>query len=71
MCDQGFSRIDRVNNTMQAHIFVLLNADSIDERVWEIVEKKKALSDYLIDNKENEFADENLNDSLKAIIQDL
>ena len=72
MFDQGTDRIWRVNNDRPAFITVLLCGDTIDERVQEIIERKKELGEYLVDGVEfsgqinNKFDDE-----LRAIIRDL
>ena len=49
---QSTDRIWRVNNTRPAYIKVLIDSDTIDERVMELVETKKELGDILIDGKE-------------------
>lgn len=71
MFQQGCDRIYRVTNTRPAFIKVLICKDTIDERVWKIVETKKDLGDYLVDGKENSFADESLAKELKDIVLDL
>lgn len=63
---QSCDRIWRVNNTRPAFITVLVCKDTIDERVQEIVETKKDLSDYMLDNVDNSLAVE-----LRNIIKDL
>ena len=51
---------------------ILICKDTIDERVREIVETKKDLSDYMIDGVENELAvSEQLSSEMRRIIQDL
>jgi len=62
--DQQFSRVYRVNNTRPAFVKVLATAGTIDERVWEIVNRKKNTADYLVDGK---VSDEMMED-LKSII---
>ena len=52
MFDQGTDRIWRVNNERPAFITVLLCADTIDERVQQIIETKKELGEYLVDGVE-------------------
>lgn len=72
MFDQGTDRIWRVNNTRPAFVTVLLCADTIDERVQQIIETKKELGEYLVDGVE--FSDQvnsRLDDELRAIIRDL
>ena len=63
-------RIWRVNNTREAIITVLACTDSIDERVREIVETKKDLSDFVVDGKENAISDA-LARELRNIIMNL
>ena len=53
---QSTDRIWRITNKMPAFVTVLTCADTIDDRVREIVETKKDLSDYIVDGKENEIA---------------
>lgn len=65
--DQCFSRVYRVTNTRPAYIRVLGCANTIDERVWEIVNNKKDTSDYLVDGIPSAAM---MND-LKSIIYDL
>jgi len=59
---QSTDRIWRVTNTRPAFVTVLACAGTIDERVWEIVNNKKDLSDYVVDGIENtvsgKFTDE-------------
>ena len=72
MFDQGVDRIYRVNNTRPAFITVLLCEDTIDERVQEIINNKKELSEYLVDGVEfSGQANTKLDDELRAIIRDL
>jgi SNF2 family DNA or RNA helicase len=72
MFDQGTDRIYRVNNTRPAFITVLQCADTIDERVWQIIENKKELGEYLVDGIEFSNANNTkLDDELRAIIRDL
>ena len=72
MFDQGTDRIYRVNNTRPAFITVLLCSDTIDERVQEIIETKKELSEYLVDGVEfSGQVNNRLDDELRAIIRDL
>ena len=49
--EQATSRIHRISMDAPANIYVLLARNTIDERVYDIVSKKKALSDCLVDNK--------------------
>ena len=72
MFDQGTDRIWRVNNTRPAFITVLQCADTIDERVWEIIEAKKELGEYLVDGVEfSNAANNRLDDALREIIRGL
>ena len=70
--EQGFQRVHRVNNTRPAFIKVLVCGETIDERVWQIVENKKDRGEYLVDGAESygnistDFTDE-----LRAILRDL
>jgi SNF2 family DNA or RNA helicase len=72
MFDQGTDRIWRVNNTRPAFVTVLICKDTIDERVQQVIEKKKELGDYLVDGSEiTGITDHRLDDELLAIIRDL
>jgi SNF2 family DNA or RNA helicase len=72
MFDQGTDRIYRVNNTRPAFITVLQCQDTIDERVWQIIEAKKELGDYLVDGVEmRDVNNSKLDDELRAILRDL
>ena len=69
---QSTDRIWRITNKYPAYVTVLTCADTIDERVREIVETKKDLSDYMIDGIENELAvSEQLSNEMRRIIQNL
>lgn len=70
MFSQGTDRIWRVNNTRPAFITVLACKETIDERVMDIVEHKKELSDFIIDNVNNELA-ASIQDELRDIIRGL
>ena len=72
MFDQGTDRIWRVNNSRPAFITVLMCSDTIDERVQEIIEKKKELGEYLVDGVEfsgniNSKLDDELRDILRSL----
>jgi len=57
---------------MPAFVTVLACAETIDERVREIVETKKDLSDYVVDGVDNDVAiSDRLADELKQIILNL
>ena len=73
MFDQGTDRIWRVNNDRPAFITVLLCADTIDERVQQIIETKKELSEYLVDGVEfnGQLNNSKLDDALRDIITSL
>lgn len=71
MFDQGCDRIWRVNSTRPAFIKVLICKDTIDERVWKIVETKRDLADYLVDGKETQQMQESLTREMRSIISDL
>jgi SNF2 family DNA or RNA helicase len=72
MFDQGNDRIYRVNNTRPAFITVLQCQDTIHERVWQIIETKKELGEYLVDGVEtNNLNNSKLDDELRAILRDL
>ena len=69
---QSTDRIWRITNKYPAYVTILTCKDTIDERVREIVETKKDLSDYMIDGVENELAvSEQLSSEMRRIIQDL
>ena len=69
---QSTDRIWRITNTRPAFVTVLTCADTIDERVRHIVETKKDLADYIVDDVENSFAvSDALADELRSIITDL
>jgi len=48
--EQATDRIHRINNVNPAFIYVLIAENTIDERVFSLVEKKKELSDDIIDD---------------------
>lgn len=68
--DQSACRIYRINNINAAFIKVLACANTIDERVWNIIETKKELADYLVDGMDNTIST-SLNDELRSIINSL
>lgn len=51
--DQSCDRIYRITSDQSVYIKVLACANTIDERVIEIIQNKKELSDYLVDKVEN------------------
>lgn len=50
---QCTDRIHRINNTESVFIYNLICEDTIDEVVSRVINRKKALSDYVIDDKED------------------
>lgn len=64
---QCCDRIYRIGTKDSVFIYNLITKDTIDERVLEILEDKKALADYIIDDNLNTKAIE----SLKKYIQEL
>ena len=68
---QSTDRIWRITNTRPAFVTVLTCADTIDERVREIVETKKDLADYIVDGIENELALSGLEQDLLRIVKSL
>jgi SWI/SNF-related matrix-associated actin-dependent regulator 1 of chromatin subfamily A len=72
MFSQATDRVWRVTNTRPAFITVLQCSDTIDERVWEIIETKKELGEYLVDGVEfSSAANNRLDDALRQILADL
>ena len=72
MFDQGCDRVYRINNERPAFITVLMCAGTIDERVQQIIETKKELGEYLVDQKEfSGQLNTRLDDELRRIIQEL
>ena len=67
MTSQCEDRIHRVNNTKPAFIYRLICQNTVDEVVDRIVSTKKAMSDYIVDDK----ADSTTLEILKNYIQDL
>ena len=49
--DQATDRCHRIGQTRNVTIYNLMCKDTIDERIWSIVQKKGALSDALVDGK--------------------
>lgn len=66
--EQGVQRCHRVNNSRPAFAKVLLCSETIDERVWQIVENKKELGAYLIDQEE--FSGQ-LSNTLESELRDI
>lgn len=69
---QSTDRIWRITNTRPAFVTVLTCQDTIDERVKDIVDTKKNLADYVVDDVQNEVAvSDALTDELRKIILSL
>lgn len=64
---QSCDRIYRIGTKNSVFIYNLICKDTIDERVWEILQDKKALSEYVIDDK---ISESNIN-SLRKYIEEL
>ena len=60
--DQACDRIHRLGSTKPVFIFDLICNNTIDERVWTILNRKKDIADYIIDNKVNNI------DELKELL---
>lgn len=70
--EQCFQRVYRVNNSRPAFIKVLVCANTIDERVQEIVATKKDLGEYLVDGKASDgIISEALANELRTILRSL
>jgi SNF2 family DNA or RNA helicase len=67
---QSADRIWRVTNTRPAIVKVFGCADTIDDRVWDIVETKKDLADYVVDGKANELS-ASLQNEMRRILREL
>lgn len=65
--DQACDRIHRIGSKKPVFIYNLIALNTIDEKVAELLEKKKAISDYLVDGK----ADSDALEILKKYIEDL
>jgi SNF2 family DNA or RNA helicase len=52
--EQSQDRIYRIGTSKSVFIYNLICKDTIDERVKDIVYKKQAISDYVIDDKISE-----------------
>ena len=48
---QACDRLHRIGTTSKVTIYNLIAKDTIDERVWALVNDKKLMSDYIIDDK--------------------
>ena len=69
--EQCYQRVHRINNSRPAFIKVLTCSETIDERVWQLVETKKDLGEYLVDGVGDGTVDSRLTDELRAILRDL
>ena len=58
--EQACDRIHRIGTKHPVFIYNLIAKDTIDERVWEILQDKKALSEYIIDDQISENSISNL-----------
>ena len=67
---QSTDRIWRITNQRPAIIKVLICQDTIDERVAQIVETKKELSDFVVDDVTNSLSN-SLKDEMLSIIKQL
>ena len=65
--NQNCERIYRITSDQPVYIRVLVAEDTIDEHVWDIVNNKKDLADYLIDGVENT----KFTDALRDIVMKL
>lgn len=64
---QACDRIHRIGTKNPVFIYNIVAKDTFDERVLEILQNKKALSEYIIDDR----IDNNLIENLKKYIEDL
>lgn len=64
---QSCDRIYRITSNQNVYIKVLACAETIDERVIEIIETKKDLSDYLVDGVESTRFKEELHDIIMTL----
>ena len=53
--EQTCDRCWRIGSSKPVIIYDLICNETIDERVWELLNKKKNISDYMIDNKVNDI----------------
>ena len=49
--DQAVDRCHRIGQKNNVTVYNLLCKDTIDERIWELVNEKGAMSDYMVDGK--------------------
>lgn len=67
---QTIDRCYRITSDQPIYVKILCCADTIDERVRDIVENKKDLADYLVDGKENVYA-QDVQDAMRDILLNL
>ena len=67
---QMTDRIHRLDNKSTAFVTVLACRGTIDQRVLDIVESKKQISDFVVDGKQNELA-QSLKSEMAKIIREL
>lgn len=67
---QMTDRIHRLDNKSSAFVTVLVCRGTIDQRVLDIVESKKQISDFVVDNVQNELAN-SLKAEMTKIIREL
>lgn len=65
--EQAEDRCHRIGTRSTVNVYILVTAGTVDERVQEIVERKEALSSYLVDKQ---ITEEGLN-SLRKYIEEL
>lgn len=65
--EQHYSRAYRAGTTKPVTVYMLITKDTFDEKVWGIVNRKGAISDYIIDDEINEETF----DILRKYIQEL
>jgi SNF2 family DNA or RNA helicase len=53
--DQACDRIWRIGSERPVIIYNLICNGTIDERVWNLLNRKKNISDYMIDGKVNDL----------------
>lgn len=67
---QSCDRIWRISNTRPAFIKVLVAKNTVDERVLQIVNTKKELSDYVVDDAQNGLS-QSMKDDMLSLIKGL
>lgn len=51
--EQAEDRCYRLNSSKPVNVYSLISKDTIDERVYDIIKRKKATSNYIVDNELN------------------